>query len=144
MRFVALRACVIGFMMVSVASILPPAQLVLAEDGKQGLGGIEAGKWVLGMRAGFAPLTQSLTANTSTDVGSLVNFQAMYSLNKWLLVGMMLEWERHAVDRERPFQDLGHQDTVSVLPTVEVRPVRFRPGHSLCEHELRREREQFW
>ena len=65
-------------------------------------GGIEAGKVVLGMRAGFAPLTQSLTANTSTDVGSLVNFQAMYSLNKWLLVGMMLEWERHAVNRERP------------------------------------------
>jgi len=127
MQFVALRACVIGFMMVSVISILSPAQLVLAEDGKQGFGGIDEGKWVLGMRAGFAPLTQSLTANSSTDVGSLVNFQAMYSLNKWLLAGMMLEWERHAVDQERPFRDLGHQDTVSVLPTVEVRPVRFGP-----------------
>lgn len=127
MRFVALRACVIGFMVVSVVSILTPAQQLLAEDGKNGLGGIDEGKWVLGMRAGFAPLTQSLTANTSTDVGSLVNFQAMYSLNKWLLAGMMLEWERHAVDRERPFRDLGHQDTVSVLPTVEVRPVRFGP-----------------
>ncbi len=47
-------------------------------------GGIEPGKVVLGMRAGFAPVTQSITANTSTDVGSLVNFQAMYSLNNWL------------------------------------------------------------
>ncbi len=111
----------LGFMMVSVVSILTPAQLLLAEDGKQGFGGIDEGKWVLGMRAGFAPLTQSLTSNTSTDVGSLVNFQAMYSFNKWFLVGMMLEWERHAVDRERPFRDLGHQDTVSMLPTVEVR-----------------------
>ena len=127
MRFVALRACVIGFMMVSVILILPPAQRVLAEDGKQNFGGIEAGKWVLGMRAGFAPLTQSLTANSSTDVGSLVNFQAMYSLNKWLLAGMMLEWERHGVSVERPSIDLGHQDTVSVLPSVEVRPVRFGP-----------------
>lgn len=127
MRFVALRACVIGFMMVSVILILPPAQRVLAEDGKQNFGGIEAGKWVLGMRAGFAPLTQSLTANSSTDVGSLVNFQAMYSLNKWLLAGMMLEWERHGVSVERPSIDLGHQDTVSVLPTMEVRPVRFGP-----------------
>jgi len=27
----------------------------------------------------------------------------MYSLNKWLLVGMMLEWERHGVDREGRF-----------------------------------------
>ena len=84
-------------------------------------GGIEPGKFVLGMRAGFAPLTQSLTANSSTDVGSLVNFQGLYSLNKWLLVGMMLEWERHGVDQERPFKDWGHQDTISVLPTVEVR-----------------------
>ncbi|MBI3807251.1 MAG: outer membrane beta-barrel protein [Nitrospirae bacterium] len=131
MRFVALRACVMGFIMVSVASILPPTPLVLAEEGTQGFGGIEAGKWVLGMRAGFAPVTQTISEvpgfRTSTDVGSLVNFQAMYSLNKWLLAGMMLEWERHAVDQERPFRDLGHQDTVSVLPTVEVRPVRFGP-----------------
>ena len=129
MRFVALRACVIGFMMVSVASILPPAQLVLAEESAQGFGGIEAGKWVLGMRAGFAPVTQSLTNEfrSSTDVGSLVNFQAMYSLNRWLLAGMMLEWERHGVSTERPSIDLGHQDTVSVLPTVEVRPFKFCP-----------------
>ncbi len=129
MRFVALRACVIGFMMVSVASILPPAQLVLAEESAQGFGGIEAGKWVLGMRAGFAPVTQSLTNEfrSSTDVGSLVNFQAMYSLNRWLLAGMMLEWERHGVSTERPSIDLGHQDTVSVLPTVEVRPFKFGP-----------------
>ena len=100
-----------------------------AEIWKMEQGGIEPGKVVLGMRAGFAPLTQSLTDEfrSSTDVGPLVNFQAMYSLNKWLLAGMMLEWERHGVDRERPFRDLGHQDTVSVLPTVEVRPVRFGP-----------------
>jgi outer membrane protein len=98
-----------------------------AEGWKMEQGGIEPGKIVLGMRAGFAPLTQSLTANSSTDVGSLLNFQAMYSLNKWLLAGMMLEWERHGVSVERPLIDLGHQDTVSVLPTVEARPVRFGP-----------------
>ena len=105
-------------------SLLPTGQ-VLAEDGKQDFGGIEAGKWVLGMRAGFAPLTQQLSVHTSTDVGSLVNFQAMYSLNKWFLVGMMLEWERHAIDRERPSADLGNQDTISVLPTIELRPGNF-------------------
>jgi outer membrane protein len=49
----------------------------------------------------------------------------MYSLNKWLLAGMMLEWERHGISRESPNIDLGHQDTVSVLPTVEIRPVKF-------------------
>lgn len=127
MRFVSLRACVMGFMMVTVASILPPAQLVLAEEGTQSFGGIEAGKWVLGMRAGFAPVTQTVSAGTSTDVGSLVNFQGMYSLNKWFLVGMMLEWERHSMNLEGSGLDLGHQDTVSVLPTVEVRPLKFGP-----------------
>lgn len=125
MRRVTLRSVVIGLMLASLVFCLSPVDAVLAEDARQNFGGIEAGKWVLGMRAGFAPLTQSLTSNTSTDVGSLVNFQAMYSLNTWLLVGMMLEWERHAVDQERPSLDLGHQDTVSVLPTVELRPVKF-------------------
>ena len=116
-----------GLMGVMAICALGLGSQTKAEEWKMEQGGIEQGKVVLGMRAGFAPLTQSLTANTSTDVGSLVNFQGMYSLNKFLLLGMMLEWERHDVDQERPDRDLGHQDTVSVLPTVEVRPVRFGP-----------------
>lgn len=128
MQIIAIRSWIVGaIMMICVVSILASTQPVLAEDGKQSFGGIEAGKWVLGMRAGFAPLTQELTRNSSTSVGSLVNFQAMYSVNTWLLVGMMLEWERHGVDQERPLIDLGHQDTVSVLPTVELRPIKFGP-----------------
>ena len=128
MQIIAIRSWIVGaIMMICVVSVLASTQPVLAEDGKQSFGGIEAGKWVLGMRAGFAPLTQELTRNSSTSVGSLVNFQAMYSVNTWLLVGMMLEWERHGVDRERPLIDLGHQDTVSVLPTVELRPIQFGP-----------------
>ena len=118
------RVGLLGFLLTSVLVFGSQAR---AEEWKMEQGGIEPGKVVLGMRAGFAPLTQSLTANSSTDVGSLVNFQGLYSLNTWLLVGMMLEWERHAVDQDRPFRDLGHQDTISVLPTVEVRPVRFGP-----------------
>ena len=103
------------------------ASQVRAEETAMKDGGTEPGKFYLGMRAGFAPLTQQLTGNTSTDVGSLVNFQAMYSLNTWLLIGMMLEWERHSISTERPSVDLGHQDTVSVLPTIELRPVRYGP-----------------
>lgn len=103
------------------------ASYALAEETTMKDGGIEKGTWVLGMRAGFAPLTQQLTPNSSTDVGSLVNFEAMYSLNTWLLIGMMLEWERHGISQERPAFSAGHQDTVSVLPTVELRPVRFGP-----------------
>jgi outer membrane protein len=118
-----------GLVGVIVLSALVLGSQAKAEEYKMEQGGIEPGKVVLGMRAGFAPLTQSLTDEfrSSTGVGPLVNFQAMYSLNKWLLAGMMLEWERHGVSTERPSIDLGHQDTVSVLPTVEVRPVRFGP-----------------
>ena len=114
----------VGFIVISALLLGSQAN---AEEWKMEQGGIEPGKVVLGMRAGFAPLTQSLNAGISTDVGSLVNFQGMYSLNKWLLVGMMLEWERHSMSAEGSGTDLGHQDTVSVLPTVEVRPVKFGP-----------------
>ena len=124
MGVVMARWGLVGFMVLSALVLGSQAR---AEEWKMEQGAIEPGKVMLGMRAGFAPLTQSLTADSSTDVGPLVNFQAMYSLNKWLLVGMMLEWERHGVSGERSSIDLGHQDTVSVLPTVEVRPVRFGP-----------------
>jgi opacity protein-like surface antigen len=120
MRIPALQACVISCAMVSAVFIMTPAHHALAQEGRQGFGGIEAKKLVLGARAGFSPLTQSLTDDDpriSSDVGPLVNFQALYSLNTWLLVGMMLEWERHGFDIERRSGDLdlGHQDTVSVL-----------------------------
>jgi opacity protein-like surface antigen len=110
-----------------VLSMLVLGGQAKAEEWKMEQGGIVPGKVMLGMRAGFAPLTQTVSEGTSTDVGSLVNFQGMYSLNNWLLAGMMLEWERHGMSNERPDFDLGHQDTVSVLPTVELRPARFGP-----------------
>ena len=117
-----------NLLLVSALLVALGASQVQAEETTMKDGGTEAGKFYLGMRAGFAPLTQQLTPGTSTDVGSLVNFQAMYSLNTWLLIGMMLEWERHSINTDGPGAfDLGHQDTVSVLPTVELRPVRFGP-----------------
>ena len=122
MGVVRARWGLVGFMVLSALVLGGQAK---AEGWKMEQGGIEPGKVVLGMRAGFAPATQTVSEGTSTDVGSLVNFQAMYSLNKWLLAGMMLEWERHSMSVEGPNIDLGHQDTVSVLPTVEIRPVKF-------------------
>lgn len=124
MGVVMVRWGLVGFMLLSSLALGSQAS---AEAWKMEQGGIEPGKVMLGMRAGFAPLTQSLNDGISTDVGSLVNFQGMYSLNKWLLLGMMLEWERHSMSLESSNTDLGHQDTVSVLPTVEVRPVKFGP-----------------
>ena len=124
MGVVMARWGLVGIMVFSAIVLVGQAK---AEGWKMEQGGIEPGKVVLGMRAGFAPVTQTVSEGTSTDVGSLVNFQGMYSLNNWLLAGMMLEWERHSMSLEGPNIDLGHQDTVSVLPTVEIRPVKFGP-----------------
>lgn len=121
MRRQTFKAGLIGACLTVLITISTLSTPVLAEE----FGGIEPGKWVLGFRVGFAPLTQQLSENRSTSIGPLVNFQGLYSVNTWLLVGMMLEWERHGVSVERPDIDLGHQDTVSVLPTVELRPVKF-------------------
>src|SRR4029077_12395538 len=124
MAIIMARSSLIGFIVICALGLGSQAK---AEEWKMEQGGTDPGKVMLGMRAGFAPLTQSLNAGISTDVGSLVNFQGMDSLNKWLLLGMMLEWERHSMNLEGSGLDLGHQDTVSVLPTVEVRPVKFGP-----------------
>jgi opacity protein-like surface antigen len=124
---IAARWVFASVIIISMLASLNPADRARAEEWKSESGGTEPGKVILGMRAGFAPVTQSVNSNVSTDVGSLVNFLGMYSLNKWLLVGMMVEWERHSMSQKNPSLDLGHQDTVSVLPTVEVRPVRYGP-----------------
>ena len=70
MGIVIARWGLAGFMVMSALAIGSQAK---AEEWKMEQGGIEQGKVVLGMRAGFAPLTQSLTTNSSTDVASLVN-----------------------------------------------------------------------
>ncbi|HEU4683232.1 MAG TPA: outer membrane beta-barrel protein [Nitrospira sp.] len=85
-------------------------------------GGVTEGRWMLGARVGPTTLTQQLGSNLDTATGSVLNFQGMYGLNRWAMVGLMLEWERRSVDTERPRADLGSLDTVSVMPTVEIRP----------------------
>jgi opacity protein-like surface antigen len=112
-----------GVLFMVFVSLFPLSTTASAQE----FGGIEPGKWILGVRVGFTPLTQQLSEGISTSIGPLVNVQAMYSLNTWFLVGMMLEWERHGVSLKQPDVDLGHQDTVSVLPTIEIRPGRSGP-----------------
>ena len=102
MLFVTRRGWSANLLLVIALLVGLGASQVRAEEPAMKDGGTEPGKVYLGMRAGFAPLTQQLTPGTSTDVGSLVNFQAMYSLNNWLLIGMMLEWERHSISTEGP------------------------------------------
>lgn len=111
--------------LVIVSAGVGPWSDVLAETWTPG--GVTPGQWMFGGRVGPTTLTQSLSSNTDTSTGSALNFQGMYALTNWAMVGLMLEWERRAVDQERPRVDLGSQDTVSLLPTVEIRPGHFGP-----------------
>ena len=118
-----------GVLLWCIVSLLTPMGQSLAAEETRSFGGIEPKTWVLGARVGFSVPTQTLSDDfpSSTGIGPLVNFQALYSFNTWLLAGMMVEWERHGVGMDSRFGqiDLGHQDTVSVLPTVEVRPAKI-------------------
>jgi len=111
--------------LVIVSAGVGPWSDVLAETWTPG--GVTPGQWMFGGRVGPTTLTQSLSSNTDTSTGSALNFQGMYALTNWAMVGLMLEWERRAVDTERPRVDLGSQDTVSLLPTIEIRPGHFGP-----------------
>lgn len=90
-------------------------------------GGATPGQWMFGGRIGPSTLTQSLSSNIDTATGPALNFHGMYAVTNMVMVGLMLDWERRAVDRERPRLDLGSMDTVSFLPTIEVRPGHWGP-----------------
>ena len=79
---------------------------------------------VLGLRAGAAIPTSKVLENVGngTSVGPLVNAEALYTLNDWIRVGMMLEWHQHSIDLWGP--KLGTLSVFSILPTVEFRPSR--------------------
>ena len=90
--------------------------VVKPEPGQRGI--------VLGLRAGAAIPTSKVLENVGngTSVGPLVNAEALYTLNDWIRVGMMLEWHQHSIDLWGP--KLGTLSVFSILPTVEFRPSR--------------------
>jgi hypothetical protein len=90
-------------------------------------GGATPGQWMFGGRIGPSTLTQQLSPNIDSATGPALNFQGMYAVTNMIMFGLMLEWERRPVDRERPRLDLGSMDTVSFLPTIEVRPGHWGP-----------------
>lgn len=88
-------------------------------------GQVKEGRWQIGVRAGLSILTQEVLTLTDGGLSPAVNGQAMYGLNKWFSVGLMIDWEHRGIDLENPSQDLGTLNTVSLLPTLEFHPGRF-------------------
>ena len=84
----------------------------------------DAGKVIVGLRAGAAFPTQRVLQNTGngTSIGPVVNAEALYAVREWVRLGLMLEWHQHSIDLHGPkFGTLG---VYSILPTVEFRPTR--------------------
>jgi outer membrane protein len=72
------------------------------------------GEWVAGFRAG----PSFNTSPGMSTVGPALNFQGLYGLNKWLRVGMMLQWSQHKIDGN------GQLSTITLLPVY----LEYRPG----------------
>jgi len=84
------------------------------------------GRWILGARAGFGLWTQQVdpTLDSGSSIGPALNFQALYGLNNMIAAGLLLEWERRGGGSSG--DDFGTIGTVSLLPTIEVHPMRYR------------------
>jgi outer membrane protein len=80
------------------------------------------GEIVAGFRAGPAFSTTPFL-NT---VGPTLNFQGLYGLNKWLRIGMTLDWQQHKIsDTGRgTFGIDGQFSTITLLPVY----AEYRPG----------------
>ena len=87
--------------------------------------------WTFGFRVGPAFYTQDLLdenllgTEVSSSVGPALNFQALYGISRYISVGLAIEWQRHSIELDSPSADLGTVNTVSLLPTVEIRPGRY-------------------
>jgi opacity protein-like surface antigen len=94
--------------------------------------------WTFGLRAGIAVPTQNgFTVATETEeiwfeskLGPAVNVQALRHISPMLALGLTVEWERHAYRGNStgtgiPDAKLGTLNTISLLPTVELRPGRY-------------------
>ncbi len=124
MRQFLTSRCLCGAFVMVMMGALPVGE---AQADNWTPGGATPGQWMLGGRVGTTTLTQSLSTNIDTATGHALNFQGMYAVTNMVMVGLMLEWERRSVDRERPRLGLGSLDTVSFLPTVEIRPGHWGP-----------------
>ncbi|MCW5828660.1 MAG: outer membrane beta-barrel protein [Deltaproteobacteria bacterium] len=77
------------------------------------------GNWVLGARGGISWILQKVDGNKDADAGGHLNIHGGYRIAKPLLVGLMLDAERH--DVRQGTLKLGDHYTFSVLPFAEAR-----------------------
>lgn len=79
------------------------------------------GHWGFGIRAGLSSLTQNVDSGTEGKVGPIVGGNVLYAVMDQAFVGLNLEWEQHKVVDGPGHFDYGMENTLSILPFMEVR-----------------------
>lgn len=127
------RLCA-GLALLSAAAMTLPLQTAQAEWVSEGQA--NEGKFTVGMRAGFGFPTQTVIdyglASSSSGVGPALNIDAMYGINKMVRMGLMFEYQNYSLSSDDdnplilpPGNSIGTLHTVSLLPTIEIRPGQF-------------------
>ncbi len=76
--------------------------------------------------AGFRVGPGFSTTPALNTVGPSLNFQGLYGVNKWLRMGMVLDWDQHKIDKNvaNALGTSGSFSTITILPVY----LEYRPG----------------
>lgn len=119
-RMIPQRVLALGLMIGTIVVSMPTVShaIDVAHEGTA-----QPGEIVAGFRVGPG-FSTTPALNT---VGPSLNFQGLYGVNKWLRMGMVLDWDQHKIDKNvaNALGTSGSFSTITLLPVY----LEYRPGH---------------
>lgn len=119
-RMIPQRVLALGLMIGTIVVSMPAVShaIDVAHEGTA-----QPGEIVAGFRVGPG-FSTTPALNT---VGPSLNFQGLYGVNKWLRMGMVLDWDQHKIDKNvaNALGTSGSFSTITLLPVY----LEYRPGH---------------
>lgn len=119
-RMILQRALALGLMVGAIVVSVPTVSYAIDVVHE---GTAQPGEIVAGFRVGPG-FSTTPALNT---VGPSLNFQGLYGVNKWLRMGMVLDWDQHKIDKNvaNALGTSGSFSTITILPVY----LEYRPGH---------------
>jgi outer membrane protein len=113
------RALALGLMVGAIVVSVPTVSYAIDVVHE---GTAQPGEIVAGFRVGPG-FSTTPALNT---VGPSLNFQGLYGVNKWLRMGMVLDWDQHKIDKNvaNALGTSGSFSTITILPVY----LEYRPG----------------
>ncbi len=118
-RMILQRALALGLMVGAIVVSVPTVSYAIDVVHE---GTAQPGEIVAGFRVGPG-FSTTPALNT---VGPSLNFQGLYGVNKWLRMGMVLDWDQHKIDKNvaNALGTSGSFSTITILPVY----LEYRPG----------------